>query len=255
MKKITFIIVCFALAGSVQSCKKNALPDTVASSNPIAKIAATWADTSSDFFVTISSSYGVSVYGAAESAKQPTAVVEAASIKEQNVGDLKVNGVEIPFNQLSYWKECDTSAFLPSVILGKNNNYQLSGNNFPSFNLNQYSPNYTNLTFSGLVNYKLPRNTTLTMNWVPDEKLPDSSTAAILLLAEDSSHLIKSVEIPVTDNLGSYTISTSQLSQFANYPYVRVLYFRGYDQIHNINNKTIDLRFVTFSYAWINFSN
>lgn len=257
-KKIIIPFIAIASVALLPSCKKqNDVAKPTEGKNPIAEIMDTFVDSNADFYVTVSSSYGVSVYGAQASSKQPSTIIEAYSKNESNVGTLTVNNMNIPFNNKSYFRQCDTSTFLPSMVVGVNNTYNLTGGSFPSFNIQQYSPNYSTLNFTGLVDKKLPRETSLTVSWNPDGSMPKTTAqATILIYSEDTTtHLIKSVSENVNDGDGTYTIPKSVLDQFSVYSYVRVLYFRGYNAIHTINNKNVDINFITFSYSWINFAN
>lgn len=256
MKKAVTILSILFIISLTSSCRKKKINNDFSNSNPLSNLITLWGNEPSDLFITVSSSYGVSLYDSnGFSNDKASTIVEAASTKEVNVGNLSINNIEIPFQTLSYAKGTD-SIFMPSKILAQTNSYKLIGENFPSFELSQYSPNVTNLNFTGIIDKKLPRNSELTVAWTPDLELPETSKALLILYSEnETTGASKTIQKEISDYSGSTIISNGDLSQFSNFSYIKVFYARGYNQIHNVSGKAIDLRFVNFSYSRIYFSN
>lgn len=255
MKKILIFASIVTTILSASSCKKEQSENNTIDKNPLSSLVNLYQSTDADFFVTVSSSYGVSLFDNNQfSVNRASTVIEAASKDEIQVGTLKVNNTNIPFSALSYGLET-SSQFTPSNVLGLTNTYQLTGNNFPSFNLTGYSPTVTHLSYTGLQNNKLSRNTPLGISWNPDNQLPQNGKALVILYAEnDVTGTSVTVELSVNDNTGGINIPVTELNKFASYPYVRVFYARGYNKLQTIGGKTIDLRFVNFSYSRIYFT-
>lgn len=261
MKNTSIICCALFVLVMISGCKKEpARPDDKLDSSLslLAKVEQSMADTTADFQITVSSTFGVSVYGQESSSKESSTVVFAQSLNDNNhnAGTLSVNGLDIPFNGSAYSMQCDT-AFPPSMLVGRTDNYRLWGKDFPSFNIDQYSPEADlKMTFEGIVADKLPRESALTLNWNPDGNLPANATAVLIIFAEqpDTREAAEVFSVTVNDHSGTYTISASDLARFEHYPYFKIFYVRGYHQVHKVAQKKVDLRYVTLTDAWINFS-
>jgi hypothetical protein len=132
------------------------------------------------------------------------------------------------------------------------NSYVLSGLNFPSFQIEEHSPNITNLEFPGLENLKIPKNSSFNIEWTPENSLPENSQGYVVLYSSevDSDEIISTQKV-VNDSDGSVSFTSSDLYAFNNCPHLTILYGRGYNKTSVVEDKNIDLRFISISYSRI----
>ncbi|HTO15522.1 MAG TPA: hypothetical protein VLZ83_07110 [Edaphocola sp.] len=233
------------------SCKKeNNLANIITKKNPL-ELIAQLGDLESDYSIKVSTSLGHSLTGT-NSFSKASVFIEAFNNDEENIGELLVENQTIPFIEKSYFLQLDTTQN-PLLFTGKQNTYQLNGNNFPNFNITNYSSSLTDITFSGLSNNKLPRNSSLIINWTPDENLPISAESAVYLSAEDENGEIITLCKLVDDSNGNISISSSEMNLFSEVEKIRVYYAKGFSNLHNISGKKIAIGSIGFTYCTIFF--
>lgn len=253
MKKIISI---FALALVSLACEKSNDASTPAQrpADGMLKLYEFFAqDSPGDFSVFVSSASGAGLFQSFATNNTQT-VVQASSPDETYQGEISVNGTTIPFRDNRYYSLPNDTTNSQNPFIGQNMTFSLLASgaaSIPSFSETLYCPAQTGLSYFGLDSNKLNLSNSLSVTWTPDQNLPNSSKAAFLLAGRDlfgANYTITSDIIEVPDSVGEHTFSSLLLSQFEDYPYLTVMYARGYNELKLIDDKEISFEF--FGYSW-----
>ena len=206
-----------------------------------------------DFEIFVSSAMGNSVFDTITSIDKAAVSIFASTPNKDYIGILRVNSVEMPFFISQYSISTDSN-FTPSQILGRFNTFSLSGNGFPTFSTNAYSPNITPLTFSGLIDYRLPRDSALKISWNPESVIQTGIKSALILEGKNRDDFVtKTFQIPVDDTKGEITIPISELDKLKDFDQVGVFYARAYQKTNSFVGKMVVIRTLNYSWGTINF--
>lgn len=249
---VKYLLSATLLTGVISSCSKtNSKKEDTKNMNPVVLMSNLMEKQKTDFSIKISNSFGHSLYEN-RSISNASVFLEGYHTSEENKGNLKINDIDIPFFEKSYFLQKDSTVSALGFT-GKINNFNFTGVGFPSFNINSYATTITDINFSGLIDKKLPRNTDLTVTWTPDELLPENNISAIIISGEKDDGTYITQYKTISDNIGTVTISKSELDCFSNISKIRVFYFKGYEQIYNINSKVIGISSIGFTYSTLFF--
>jgi len=213
----------------------------------------------SDFTVLVSSARGISLYEQSGINTATNSGIEAYAVNEHNVGVLSVNEKNIPFQGKTYFYQIDAdSDALTTTYTGKMNQYQFSSTNteaVPSFSIEKYSPAVSALNYEGILDKTINPQSDFIIIWGPDTQMPaEDNKGLIILAAEQENGLDPLISYFWVDDItGSFTVTSQMLQQFVGAGYVMVYYARGYSSLEEIDGKTIDFQFLTYSWSKIHF--
>lgn len=228
-------------------------PGYGAEANPLTLMFQLFDPVTADFSILISTTLGNSVYDTFPSIEKAGVGISAQTPDKEYIGTLKMNSIMMPFNFTHYTLSSGVS-FSPADVLGKYNTFSLSGSGFPVFSLNAYSPNITPLTFSGLNDYRLPRDSSLNITWIPESEMSSEVKSALILEGKNRDDFAtKTFQIPVDDTKGVVTVPISELDKLKNFDQVGVYYARAYQKTNSLVGKTVVIKTLNYSWGTINF--
>lgn len=245
MKNLKIAVLCLIVFTT--SCKKETdSPSKKSPKNLSEFIASLQEFETPDYFVLVSSMYNNSPMDTGFfNSDYVGLTIQAGEIGNNYVGNLMVGDTEIPFYEEGYYHNQVVTNQMG--FFGNTLSFNLTGDGFPSFSLSECSPTPTRMSFDGLDDYRI-NLAGVDVNWTPDVLCDGEGLYSyILLYADDNSSNSHFVSIPVSDGDGSLSIDNSVLSQFSAFETLSILYMRGYQNIHTVSGKKIDLRFVQLS--------
>jgi hypothetical protein len=252
MKKLIIALPFVFCVLLISSCKKQ---QELRPNSPSSGIGATihslfGAPLDPDFFVFISSSYNKAPTDTRSFKLNSTSlVVQAGSLDGSNVGVLQVANSVIPASENGFYvKQITDTTEVPSFF-GSNLTFSLDGNGFPGFQYNACSPMPVELSFDGLQANEVVLSSGFTVNWEPEVSCEELLSYVIVFGSE--AGVRKQKVFAVSDETGTLTVQGHDLSDFEGFEFIDVCYARGYYQEHVIQDKTIQLQFLTTSYAVI----
>ena len=142
-------------------------------------------DVERDFTIITSSVHPVGLYESNPLTESSTSN-QAFNKNGTKDGDLSVNDINIPFTEATYYLGTDTN-ITSSLFTGGNNVYVYNGSpSIPAISETAYSPATTNLSYSGLIDKKLPKTSPLEISWTADNNLPEGGKAVVILYGKNS---------------------------------------------------------------------
>ncbi|MCC5917506.1 MAG: hypothetical protein JJU02_09295 [Cryomorphaceae bacterium] len=252
MKKIFFITLAFFM---FSNCKKDEQTESQNGNKMNFSQILQFTD-DSDFWIESSLSTGSGLFEEF-SLSRGVVGIQAANESETYIGQLTVSNNEIPFILDRYYNFSDTS-FSPNEFAGQTPVFEVVGEGVPSFSIEKYVPMQTELTYSGLVNNRLPRNSGITISWTPDANLPDNAKAGFLVFSdgfneEGESQPINQEVFIVDDSDGQLTIPASKFEVFEANNLFTVMYLKGYNDVVDFEGFKVDFRFIGHSWTTILF--
>lgn len=244
-----FLVLSILSVAFMTSCKKAATSNANLGSKSPSELIGQLIDMKADFQINVSSSIGSSVYGNQDEVRGAT-IVEGYSADERNVGAVAVNDKEIPFVERNYFYQIDSTES-PSLFTGRTNTYSLRNGAFPSFAVQNYSTGLTNMTFSGLSDYKLPAGSDLTIRWNADREFPETGKAIVIVSTEDAQGRYTTFYKEVAQLSGEATLSADELSAFDNAAFIHVYFAKGAGMVSQVQGKTIAIENLAYTYARI----
>lgn len=244
MKSINYIFLILII--SLSSCQKDADTATQPQQQNLAGyLFSLQAFEAVDFFVLVSSMYNNSPMDTGVfNPNRVGLTIQGGEVASNYVGHLMVNDVEIPFYEGYYHKQILTN---PTAFLGNVLSFALNGNSFPSFTISECSPLPTNMSFTGLDDYRIDLNGGLDVYWTPDEHCNADSTSYLVMYADDAKANSHFVSIPVLDNDGFKHIDSTYLNEFKGFETMSILYMRAFQRKHIVNGKKVGFRFIQLS--------
>jgi|GEM_PF-1656918 len=242
------LIICVL---HITSCTKEKL-----SNNPVYKDYATslmelllLGKDDADLNIRVSASHGVGLFQA-NPLEESRVYISGSNVERKMLGELSVSNTNIPFN--GYYYSLGTMTVLDySTFLGRNIDIVFAGNYlFPSFQTNYYSPSVTNLTYTGLVDNKLPTDASLTISWEPDSLYV--SNKALVIIEGDHLDDRKNPEYRTTykevnDKDASVVFNQEELQAFLKYKSIQIYFAKGYSVKENIDGRNVKFNFINFS--------
>ena len=250
MKKLNLLIIC-AIA-VISSCNKQEVKQPTENIQNLGSyINSLMEQEAADFFVMISTSYSNSPYDTGSfDLNRVGLTIQAGEKSNNNVGTLVVEDVVVPWREGGFYSNQILTS--PDIYLGKEITFALDGSAFPSFSVSECSPFPPNLTFSNLQDHQLNLGG-IDVYWTPDATCEEDLTSYVIIYADDNEENSHYTSIAVADASGSVSIDNSTLSAFSSYDYLTIVYLRGYQKIHTVGGKSINIHFSQLSSArfWI----
>lgn len=168
-------------------------------------------------------------------------------------GELFINSHELAFNGFNY-QVMDT--IKPSGFVGQHASFDFSSNggSIPSFSVQKHVPMQTDLTFTGLVDGKIPTGGgNLSITWTPDSQFPQYGKAVFFFFYTSLNGNVISKNIVVEDSDGNLVIPSGFLADFEDDKRLDVMYLKGYHDLEVISDKKIDFQFIGHSWRPLTF--
>jgi hypothetical protein len=252
MKKIIILSACASLF--LFSCMKDKTADTnntnttVISAASIIKNNFIKDDFNPDFTFLISTMHPVALLEQ-DLISHTEVAVQAFTKDKAQVGSLLVNNINIPFESGTYFSQVASPIAIWDFV-GKNVTMNLSGSAvFPSTEIETYSPNVANITFDGLVSgNKISFDSGASINWDVDEL--HHSNSIIVIEGLDANSVTKSTKtIIVSESVGKYSITNSDLADFKTCNSIKVYFARGIDEAKTIKDQKIQFTVMNVCFA------